>query len=155
MKESGPYSLEELIKMAKSNLINKNYWMCTANSTDWKSVVSVPEIAAVLESETRQKNPASERIEAKVPMAMHKYTRKSTDTLFQKMKELIAEKLEIDDSRIITMDYSFRHDLGADSLDMYELAYTAEEEFGVPIPDELANNFETVRDAYNYILAKL
>lgn len=72
------------------------------------------------------------------------------DELFEKMKKLVAEKLEIDDSKI-TMDSSFRNDLGADSLDTYELVYAIEEELGVSIPDEKANELETVRDAYDFI----
>jgi acyl carrier protein len=72
------------------------------------------------------------------------------DELFKKMKKLIADKLEIDEGKIAP-DASFRQDLGADSLDTYELVYAIEEEMGISIPDEKANEFETVRDAYNYI----
>jgi acyl carrier protein len=72
------------------------------------------------------------------------------DPLFDKIKALIAEKLEIDAEKI-TMDASFRQDLGADSLDTYELVYAIEELIGIQIPDEKANEFETVRDAYDYI----
>ncbi len=75
------------------------------------------------------------------------------DELFSKIQKLIAEKLEIDEGKI-TMDSSFRGDLGADSLDTYELVYAIEEELGVSIPDEKANEFETVRDAYNFIKAE-
>jgi acyl carrier protein len=72
------------------------------------------------------------------------------EELFDKMKQLIADKLEIDPAKI-TLDASFRQDLGADSLDTYELVYAIEEEMGISIPDEKANEFETVRDAYEYI----
>ncbi|MDR1353036.1 MAG: acyl carrier protein [Treponema sp.] len=72
------------------------------------------------------------------------------DDLFEKMKKLIADKLEIDESKV-TLDASFRQDLGADSLDTYELVYAIEEEMRISIPDEKANEFETVRDAYEYI----
>ena len=72
------------------------------------------------------------------------------DELFEQMKKLVSEKLEIDEDKI-TMDSSFRNDLGADSLDTYELVYAIEEELGVSIPDEKANEFETVRDAYEFI----
>ena len=75
------------------------------------------------------------------------------DELFNKIQKLIAEKLEIDESKV-TLDASFRGDLGADSLDTYELVYAIEEELGVTIPDEKANEFETVRDAYNFIKAE-
>ena len=72
------------------------------------------------------------------------------EELFEKMKKLIAEKLEVDEGKI-SMDASFRQDLGAESLDTYELVYAIEEEMGISIPDEKANEFETVRDAYDYI----
>ncbi len=72
------------------------------------------------------------------------------DELFEKMKKLIADKLEVDESKI-TMESSFRQDLGADSLDTYELVYAIEEEMGITIPDEKANEFETVKDALDYI----
>ncbi|GMO48217.1 MAG: acyl carrier protein [Treponemataceae bacterium] len=72
------------------------------------------------------------------------------DELFIKMQNMIAEKLEIDPEKV-TMDASFRGDLGADSLDTYELVYAIEEELAVKIPDEKANEFETVRDAYEFI----
>jgi acyl carrier protein len=72
------------------------------------------------------------------------------DETFQKIQKLIADKLEIDESKI-TLDASFRQDLGADSLDTYELVYAIEEEMGISIPDEKANEFETVRDAYDFI----
>ena len=75
------------------------------------------------------------------------------DELFNKIQKLIAEKREIDESKI-TLDSSFRGDLGADSLDTYELVYAIEEELGVSIPDDKANEFETVRDAYEFIKAE-
>ena len=76
------------------------------------------------------------------------------DELFEKMQKLIVEKLDIDPAKV-TMDASFRNDLGADSLDTYELVYAIEEELSVNIPDEKANEFETVRDAYDFIKAEL
>ena len=75
------------------------------------------------------------------------------DELFEKIKKLIADKLEIDESKI-ELGSSFRGDLGADSLDTYELVYAIEEELGVSIPDEKANEFETVQDAYDFIKAE-
>ena len=76
------------------------------------------------------------------------------DDLFDKMKKLIADRLEIDEEKI-TVDSSFRQDLGADSLDTYELVYAIEEELGISIPDEKANEFETVKDALEYIKSEL
>ena len=76
------------------------------------------------------------------------------DELFEKMQKLMVEKLDIDAAKV-TLDASFRNDLGADSLDTYELVYAIEEELGVSIPDEKANEFETVRDAYDFIKSEL
>ena len=72
------------------------------------------------------------------------------DELFVKIQKLIAEKLEIDADKI-SLDSSFRQDLGADSLDTYELVYAIEEEMGIKIPDVKVSEFETVKDAYDFI----
>ena len=72
------------------------------------------------------------------------------DELFEKSKGLIVENLGVDEDKV-TLDSSFRQDLHADSLDTYELVYAIEEALGVKIPDDVANGFETVRDAYEYI----
>ena len=77
-----------------------------------------------------------------------------SDDLFEKMKKLIADRLEIEESKI-TLDSSFRQDLGADSLDTYELVYAIEEELGITIPDEKANEFNTVKDALDFIKSEL
>jgi acyl carrier protein len=74
------------------------------------------------------------------------------EALFKKVQKLIAEKLEVEESKI-TLEATFRGDLGADSLDTYEMVYAIEEELGVTIPDEKANEFETVKDAYDFILS--
>ena len=76
------------------------------------------------------------------------------DDLFEKMKKLIADRLEIEESKI-TPESSFRQDLGADSLDTYELVYAIEEELGITIPDEKANEFNTVKDAMDFIKSEL
>ena len=73
-----------------------------------------------------------------------------SNAVYDKIKSLIGEKLEINEDKI-TMDSSFRKDLGADSLDTYELVYAIEEEMGISIPDEKANEFETVRDAVEFL----
>ena len=72
------------------------------------------------------------------------------DEVFEKVKKIIAEKLDIKEEKI-TMEASFRQDLGADSLDTYELIYALEEEMGIQIPDEKANEFETVGNAVEFI----
>ena len=76
------------------------------------------------------------------------------DDLFDKMKKLIAEKLEVEEDKI-SRESSFRQDLGADSLDTYELVYAIEEEMGISIPDEKANEFETVGDALDFIQSQV
>ena len=76
------------------------------------------------------------------------------DDLFEKLKKLIADNLEIETDKI-TLDSSFRQDLGADSLETYELVYAIEEELGISIPDEKANEFETVRNAIDYIRTEM
>lgn len=76
------------------------------------------------------------------------------DELFEKIKKIIAEKLEVEEDKI-TLEASFRQDLGADSLDTYELVYGIEEEMGISIPDEKANEFETVKDAYDFIKSQV
>jgi acyl carrier protein len=72
------------------------------------------------------------------------------DELFEKMKKLIAEKLDVDEGKI-SLEAKFREDLGADSLDTYELVYAIEEEMGVSIPDDKATEFNSVKDAYDFI----
>ena len=72
------------------------------------------------------------------------------DELFEKLKKIIVEKLGSDPAKV-TMEATFRGDLDADSLDTYELVYAVEEELVVSIPDEKANEFESVGDVYNYI----
>ena len=72
------------------------------------------------------------------------------DELFEKIKGLIVENLGVEEDKV-TLDSSFRQDLHADSLDTYELVYAIEEALGVKIPDDVADGFETVRDAYEYI----
>ena len=61
------------------------------------------------------------------------------DELFNKIQKLIAEKLEIDESKI-TMDSSFRGDLGADSLDLVDLSMSIEEEFNLEVPDDVLDH---------------
>ena len=51
----------------------------------------------------------------------------------------------------VTMEATFRGDLGLDSLDTYELMYSLEAETGVKVPDEVAATFVKVQDVYDYI----
>jgi len=74
--------------------------------------------------------------------------------LFEKLRDLIADRLEVDKDKI-ALDSRFREDLGADSLDTYELLYAIDSELGVSVPDEKATEFEKVQDAWAYIEEKL
>lgn len=74
--------------------------------------------------------------------------------VFNKVKALVVEKLGIEPEKV-TMEASFRKDLGADSLDTYELVYAIEEETGITISDDMANEFETVGDAVRFLAGEL
>jgi len=69
---------------------------------------------------------------------------------YEKVKEVIMDKLGVEESKI-TAEASFVDDLGADSLDTVELVMQLEEEFGLEIPDEEAENLTTVRSVVDYI----
>lgn len=70
--------------------------------------------------------------------------------MFEEMKELIAEGLNIDESRV-TEDASFKDDLGADSLDLFELVMSLEDKYDVEIPSEELEKLLTVGDVIKYI----
>tara|TARA_B100001996_G_scaffold381834_1_gene372140 strand:+ start:1733 stop:1963 length:231 start_codon:yes stop_codon:yes gene_type:complete len=69
---------------------------------------------------------------------------------FDKVKEVIIDKLGVEEDAI-NSDAHFVNDLGADSLDTVELIMELEEEFGIEIPDEDAENIMTVGSAVDYI----
>ena len=64
--------------------------------------------------------------------------------------ETLKDTMDIDESKI-TLDAKLKEDLELDSLDSVELIMSAEEEFGIEIPDEDVMNFKTVNDIVNYI----
>jgi acyl carrier protein len=70
--------------------------------------------------------------------------------VFEKVKELIAEQLDVDASQI-TMDTDFMKDLEADSLDAVEIIMAIEEQFDIEIPDDEAEKFQTVEDLVDYV----
>ena len=69
---------------------------------------------------------------------------------FDKVKEVIIDKLGVEEDAIKS-EAHFVNDLGADSLDTVELIMEFEEEFGIEIPDEDAENITTVGSAVDYI----
>ncbi len=69
---------------------------------------------------------------------------------FEKIKKIIAEVLNVDEEEI-TMDTTFVDDLGADSLDIYQIIMGIEEEFDIEIPNEEAEKIATVGDAVEQI----
>lgn len=73
--------------------------------------------------------------------------------MFEKMKSIIAEQLNVDEAEI-KPESKFKDDLGADSLDLFELVMALEEEFGVEIPSEDLEQLSTVNDAIEYMKAK-
>jgi len=64
--------------------------------------------------------------------------------------QIIIDKLGVDESEV-TLEASFTNDLGADSLDTVELIMEFEKEFDVSIPDEQAENIQTVGQAIDYL----
>ena len=70
--------------------------------------------------------------------------------VFDKIKKIIIEALGCDEEDV-TLETDLKKDLDADSLDAVELIMTAEEEFDIEIPDEVAMNIKTVKDIVDYI----
>mgnify|MGYP004626280659 FL=1 len=73
---------------------------------------------------------------------------------FEKLKNIIAEVLNVDADEI-TMDTTFVDDLGADSLDVFQIIMGLEEEFDIEIPNEQAEKIVTVGDAVEQIKAAM
>ncbi len=69
---------------------------------------------------------------------------------FEKIKKIIAEVLNVDEDTI-TMESTFGDDLGADSLDVFQIIMGVEEEFEIEIPNEAAEQIVTVGDAVEQI----
>ena len=70
--------------------------------------------------------------------------------MLEKMKELIADQLGID-ADTITETSGFKEDLGADSLDLFELVMALEDEYSVAIPAEELPSMATVGDVVKYL----
>lgn len=70
--------------------------------------------------------------------------------VFEKLKKIISEQLEVDQS-IITESASITGELGADSLDLIDLAMSIEDEFDIELSDEALEKIKTVGDLVEYI----
>lgn len=73
---------------------------------------------------------------------------------FEKLKKVIAEVLNVDPDEI-TMESTFLDDLGADSLDVFQIIMGIEEEFDIEIPAEKAEKITTVEEAVELIKGAL
>lgn len=73
--------------------------------------------------------------------------------MLEKMKEMVADQLNVDVAEI-TAETSFKDDLGADSLDLFELVMALEEEYNVEIPSEDLEKLTTVGAVMDYLKSK-
>lgn len=73
---------------------------------------------------------------------------------FEKLKKIIAEVLNVDEEEI-SMETTFVDDLGADSLDVFQIIMGLEEEFDIEIPNEEAEKIVTVGDTVEQIKSAL
>ena len=72
---------------------------------------------------------------------------------FEKVKELVAEQLGADAAEL-NEDTSLKEDLNADSLDLFQIIMSLEEEYGIEIPTEDAESIATIGDIERYIAKK-
>ncbi len=75
--------------------------------------------------------------------------------IFDRVKKVVVEQLEVEDPDTVTPEASFANDLKADSLDVVELVMALEEEFEIEIPDDAAEQIDTVGKAVDYISEKV
>ena len=73
---------------------------------------------------------------------------------FEKIKSIVAEQMNISENKI-TLETSFSDDLGADSLDLFQIISELEEEFGLEFSTDDAEKVTTVGDAVEYIRARI
>ncbi|GKX31858.1 acyl carrier protein [Vallitalea longa] len=69
---------------------------------------------------------------------------------FEKLKEIVIDQLDVEESEV-TLEAKFIDDLGADSLDLFELVMAIEEESGVEIKNEDLPSVITVQNALDYV----
>jgi len=75
--------------------------------------------------------------------------------IFDRVKKVVVEQLEVEDPDTVIPEASFANDLQADSLDVVELVMALEEEFDIEIPDEAAEQIDTVGKAVDHISEKV
>lgn len=75
--------------------------------------------------------------------------------MFEQIRNIIAEELDIEEVEEITMETSLMGDLEADSLDAVEIMMALEDEFEVEIPDEDAEAFKNIGDIVDYLEGKI
>ena len=73
--------------------------------------------------------------------------------MLEKIKKIAADSLGAD-VNTMTAETSFKEDLGADSLDLFEMVMALEEEFEVEIPTEDLENIKTIGDVENYLQSR-
>ena len=73
--------------------------------------------------------------------------------MLEKMKEISADQLSVSEDEV-TLEASFKDDLDADSLDLFELVMALEEEYDVEIPSDDLAELNTVGDVINYLKDK-
>ena len=73
--------------------------------------------------------------------------------MLERMKEIIADQLSVD-ADSVTEASSFKDDLGADSLDLFELVMALEDEYSVEFPADDLQKLLTVGDVMNYLKEK-
>jgi acyl carrier protein len=73
---------------------------------------------------------------------------------FEKVKEIIVEKLKIAPERV-TLEADFKKDFEADSIDFFELVMAVEDAFGVELEDDAVVGVETVADVVKFLNAKI
>lgn len=72
--------------------------------------------------------------------------------MLEKMKKIIAEQLSMDEDEI-TLDSRFKEDLEADSLDLFEMVMTLEDEYSIEVPSEDLEELTTVKALIDYLKA--
>ena len=75
--------------------------------------------------------------------------------IFEKVRAVIIEQLDVDEDVVITPETSMMKDLDADSLDAVEIMMELEDEFDIEIPDEDAEKFKTIGDIVKFVESKI